>query len=57
MNNYRKFVKDYSKIAKPMIRYLKKDTKINANDPEYIQAFETLKPMYCQLPYTEVSKV
>ena len=26
-----------------MTRYLKKDTKININDPEYINAFETLK--------------
>lgn len=40
---YRKFVKDYAKIANPMIKYLKKDKKININDPEYIQAFETLK--------------
>lgn len=40
---YRKFVKDYAKIANPMIKYLKKDKKINTNDPEYIQAFEILK--------------
>lgn len=40
---YRKFVKDYSKIAYPMVKYLKKGTKINLNDPEYIQAFEALK--------------
>lgn len=40
---YRKFVKDYAKIAHPMIKYLKKGSKINTNDPEYIQAFEILK--------------
>lgn len=40
---YRKFVKDYAKIAYPMIRYLKKGSKINTNDPEYRQAFEILK--------------
>lgn len=40
---YRKFIQGYAKIAYPMARYLKKGTKININDPEYINAFEALK--------------
>lgn len=40
---YRKFVRDYAKIANPMVKYLKKGKKINPKDPEYIEAFETLK--------------
>lgn len=47
---YRKFIKDYAKIAKPITKYLKKDTKINTNDPEYIGAFETLKRLLMNDP-------
>lgn len=47
---YRKFIKDYSKIAYPMIRYLKKGTNININDPQYIAAFENLKSLITQHP-------
>lgn len=47
---YRKFIKDYAKIAHPLIKYLKKDSKINSNDPQYIQAFENLKILISSHP-------
>lgn len=47
---YRKFVKDYSKIAYGMTKYLKKKTKINIHDPEYIYAFEKLKELITEHP-------
>lgn len=40
---YRKFIKDYAKVAHPLIKYLKKDAKISVYDPQYIEAFEKLK--------------
>lgn len=40
---YRRFIRDYSRITKPMTKYLKKDEVININNPDYIKAFETLK--------------
>lgn len=56
---YRKFVKDYSKVAYPMIKYLKKDNRINVNDPQYIAAFENLKSLITSHPilkYPEYDK-
>lgn len=47
---YRKFIRDYSKIAYPMVKYLKKNMKINSRDPEYIQAFERLKETLIKHP-------
>lgn len=40
---YRKFIKDFAKIAKPMTLCLKRDIKINLNDAEYVNSFEKLK--------------
>lgn len=40
---YRRFIKDYSKIAKHMTKYLKKEVKLDLTDQEYIRSFETLK--------------
>lgn len=40
---YRRFIKDYSKIVKPMTQYLKKDEKVNLNDEKYKAAFSKLK--------------
>lgn len=41
---YRKFIQNYSKIAYPMVRYLKKDnSNVNILDPLYVSAFEQLK--------------
>lgn len=40
---YRKFIQDYAKIIKPMTICLKKDAKIDINDPDYKESFEKLK--------------
>lgn len=40
---YRRFIKDYSKIAKHMTKYLKKDVPLDMTDQEYRKSFETLK--------------
>lgn len=39
----RRYIKDYSKIAQPLIKYLKKNSKINTHDQEYVEAFQKLK--------------
>lgn len=56
---YRKFMRDYSKIAKPMTSYLKKDSKIDVNNLEYKKSFETLKTLLVNDPilaYPDFSK-
>lgn len=40
---YRRFIKNYSKITKPMTKYLKKDQTVDTNDPEFIESFTKLK--------------
>lgn len=40
---YRKFIKDFAKIAKPLTTQLKKDSTINPDEQEYKEAFQTLK--------------
>lgn len=40
---YRKFIKDYSKLTKPMSKYMKQDVALDLRDPEYIKSFESLK--------------
>lgn len=47
---YRKFVRDYSKVAYPMIRYLKKGVKLNVNDSNFINSFEKLKRILTEAP-------
>lgn len=47
---YRKFIRNYSSIAGPMIKYLKKDVKMNIDDPSYIEAFEKLKRIITNPP-------
>lgn len=47
---YRKFIKDYAKIAHPLTKYLKKDSRINVQDPSYINAFEQLKQLITTHP-------
>ncbi|GKE36918.1 reverse transcriptase domain-containing protein [Tanacetum coccineum] len=46
---YRRFIQDFSKIARPMTRILKKDTSFFYSD-ECIQAFETLKKKLTEAP-------
>lgn len=47
---YRKFIKDYSKLAQPMTKYLKKDKKLDLNDIQYTQAFEKCKKILTSDP-------
>lgn len=47
---YRKFVKDYAKIAQPITKYLKKNVRLNVNDPTYIEAFDKLKQLISSHP-------
>jgi hypothetical protein len=46
---YRKFIKDFSKIAKPMLLLLKKDAPFNWNEKQQ-NAFERLKEMLVKAP-------
>ena len=47
---YRKFIKDYAKVAQPINKYLKKGTRINSKDATYIEAFEKLKLLISSHP-------
>lgn len=47
---YRKFIKDYGKVAKPMTAFLKKNAKIDLNDKDYIESFENLKTLITSAP-------
>lgn len=47
---YRKFIKNYAKIAQPMTKYLRKDAKVNTLDSSYIYAFEQLKTLITSHP-------
>lgn len=40
---YRRFIKDFSKITRNMTKYLKKDTVLDLQDQQYVNAFNTLK--------------
>lgn len=46
---YRKFIKDFAKITKPLTLCLKKDSKINIDD-KYISAFNTCKNLLINSP-------
>lgn len=47
---YRKFIRDYAKVAHPMIKYLKKNSKIDSEDFNYGNAFEKLKRIITEAP-------
>lgn len=42
---YRRFIKDYSKVAHHLVKYLKKNTKVNKKDKKFIAAFHKLKEL------------
>ena len=46
---YRRFIKDFSKVARPLCRLLEKDTKFNFDD-SYQAAFEEIKIILVQAP-------
>lgn len=47
---YRKFIKDYAKVAQPMTKYLKKNNKLNLEDPLYKDSFQKLKELITSYP-------
>lgn len=56
---YRKFIKDFAKITKPLTSCLKKGAEINVNDSSYIKCFETCKSLLTNQPllqYPDFSK-
>ena len=46
---YRRFIKDFSKIARPLTRLLEKDVPYDFNE-ECLKAFETLKDKLTKAP-------
>jgi len=51
---YRKFIKNFSKIAKPLTTLTKKDSKFNWNT-EQQNAFDSLKEKLTSAPVTRIS--
>lgn len=47
---YRKFIKDFAKITKPMTKCLKKDAIIDINNLEYKECFERCKTLLTEEP-------
>lgn len=47
---YRKFIRDYAKVAQPLTKCLKKDSKICINDSRYKEAFGKLKSLITEHP-------
>lgn len=47
---YRKFIRDYAKVAKPMTNFLKKDSKIDVQDLSYKESFQKLKDLITNYP-------
>jgi len=47
---YRKFIPNFSKLTKPLTQCLKKDSKINIENQEYQEAFNTSKNMLINYP-------
>lgn len=47
---YRKFIRDFARLTKPLTKRLKKDTKININDPDYRECFELCKKLLTNDP-------
>ena len=47
---YRKFIKDFAKIAKPLTSCLKEGAKINSNDTDFLNSVNTLKKLISTHP-------
>lgn len=47
---YRRFISNFAKIIQPMTNYLKKGTKIDINDPRYLQSFQKCKDLLSNAP-------
>lgn len=56
---YRKFIPDFAKVTKPLTQCLKKGSKINVNDHNYVKCFEQCKTLLTNDPilqYPDFSK-
>lgn len=56
---YRRFIKNFAKIVSPFTRCLKKGSKIDTTDPNYIEAFNVCKELLTNAPiltYPDFSK-
>lgn len=56
---YRRFVQNFAKVVSPFTRCLKKGTKIDITDPDYLEAFHTCKELLTNAPvlaYPDFSK-
>lgn len=47
---YRRFILNFAKVLTPFTRCLKKGTKIDTNDPQYIEAFHKCKELLTNAP-------
>lgn len=47
---YRKFIRDYAKVALPLTKCLQKGSQINSNKEEYVEAFKKLKTLLTSDP-------
>lgn len=47
---YRKFIKDFAKLTKPLTKRLKKGAKININDEDYKESFELCRNLLMNDP-------
>lgn len=56
---YRRFIANFAKIVSPLTKCLRKNSKIDITDPEYISAFELCKELLVNAPilaYPDFSK-
>ena len=56
---YRRFISSFAKVVSPLTKCLKKDAKLNFNDPEYVRAFYHCKEILMNAPvlaYPDFSK-
>jgi len=51
---YRKMIRNYAKIAKPMTAMLRSDNKIDPTNKEYVDAFNTLKSLLLNDPILQL---
>lgn len=47
---YRRFIKDFARLTKPLTKCLKKDAIINVNDQEYVRCFNMCKDILMNEP-------